>query len=1675
MQRELIVKSKTLGGSSDLTLLATIKPGLVPSLESITYKTRTKRVLEALHGMRQSAHEHALARLLSDAVERVGVIQSVRVAVFEPENEILLSVTFDGPWQAYIRSLWSKVGTLLDLIFCNAEGYPLAFESSFDVWLTWVNSVQRETGFFYGSPEFTAKDSLYQRRIERMRERGQTEVVSELRSVLPPAEELVRRTLDARKGNHADDPAINWDNDSSTARGRMLRQRMQTGLRGLSGMYRLAEMYPLKLPGGKLIADGEVMRRAALDLLAEFTQLRQTLPKEWGDYENGVKTKRFVRPLKWLGVGDPPKKGEFPNPSGDSTDRLIAAPDQGDGANIQGGILRPYVQVTHGLAVLVSFQSRQIASDFFAAFVTSVRKHSQDHDARTAGSPFINIGLTPAGLRQAGLSEDDMALFPVEFLQGMAARAGLLGDVRHNHPLRWQLPDLLGADGTPTSPGQKVDLNAAHALLIWRCNSDQPLTTDWTDTHPLRQALSEFCQTYRGVSILALQPLVEREKDHFGYKHGMGQPQFADEPVTSKPKYSRNTIHYGEVVHGFDNAADMASAKPQPAMEWLRHGSFLVARKYTLYPDRLDRAVKTAASEMKAQLDGAEAQALIYAKLMGRGRNGTPLLPSGIHTDPTPDTNNFSFALDEEGSACPLHAHIRLANPRLAPEAGKRLPRIMRRGMSIGPEWHAEPPGALAAGCGVLFLAYNADISEQFEVIQRWLTGANSTGSSSGQSCPFMGVPDNGMSRNFRFEYAAEKLPDGYFADARNVQLEKPTSLFNPPEALTELNWGLYLFAPSIAVLEKLGKLKRPSPQPAWSLADGIKQLENLERETASMSKEDAIQTWKAALEDPDAIDSHRASALWAAIRDKKGGYLETQYGTLIANSDLLNQVLNDVNGYSVCGQEALMNQFLGKIALGMDAGPIYDQESKPINDAIMALTDKDAKKEDIFSLAFDAAAGKITQIIEDALDDPATEEERFDTSFDVREIVEEVVANLSEHWFGLHEAKGLFERGGGDLSWTDTEVPLYPGHFTALSRLLFQPRPNPEVVEPLAIANGKALKKNMADFVRLVVASGKKPCGNDERPAVLFSAIYDHPSKCQDSDPVDFVARNVVGVLMGFSPTIIGAVINVVREWQRDGVFAQVQAQLAGRTDRLAAHSVLFSPMVTAAQARPMPQIAWRTATAARKPLTCPHSGKEFHVPKSDDNDNDKPIPVVLSLVSGTQELWAKDDPDLMLMFAGTRRSNPAHPTHACPGYEAAIEAMLGCLTAMVSLTHINPKTGKSFSKKLMDVGVTSTATSLSLRPSVGWLNFQITGTRETKEVNPSPKKVPEKVGFFAQLVEGVASLPQRAWEIVDKKRVRTPDQFLDLERQFRTGIRASNLLAQKEIAIARQSLDRALSNSIPGGLPLGERSGLILAWGDSWLDYEYTYLTLGQDIRDALQSFGYNIPANYCNWTEWKYVSTMANNTAPFCEVVREAVESGNTPKAILLSAGGNDIVEDPLEKILKNVTDVDWYKQGIGPDTLDTLIGTIEEHYGTIVGDVVNVLEATGTQKPIPIFIHSYAVPFPDFEIPLLPIPITKKWLWTPFANRGYDLTRAEHKAWAREAAKVLLASFTAMQDQVALMHVHPLFPVVRVNAAKVLPGVDSPDYREIWNDPMHLKSEYFARVALEIDKMIQNPVG
>src|SRR6185436_2276617 len=101
------------------------------------------------------------------------------------------------------------------------------------------------------------------------------------------------------------------------------------------------------------------------------------------------------------------------------------------------------------------------------------------------------------------------------------------------------------------------------------------------------------------------------------------------------------------------------------------------------------------------------------------------------------------------------------------------------------------PPyeGAEGEERGIFFMAYNASISEQYEVIQRWVNGGNSTGIASWQNDPLMGVGQADGRRTFRFDY-------------RDSGGRKKTVRFDLEEPFVRLQWGAYLFVPSMAAIK---------------------------------------------------------------------------------------------------------------------------------------------------------------------------------------------------------------------------------------------------------------------------------------------------------------------------------------------------------------------------------------------------------------------------------------------------------------------------------------------------------------------------------------------------------------------------------------------------------------------------------------------------------------------------------------------------------------------------------------------------------------------------------------------------------------------------------------------------------------------------------------------------------
>ncbi len=159
-----------------------------------------------------------------------------------------------------------------------------------------------------------------------------------------------------------------------------------------------------------------------------------------------------------------------------------------------------------------------------------------------------------------------------------------------------------------------------------------------------------------------------------------------------------------------------------------------------------------------------------------------------------------------------------------------------------------------------------------------------------------------------------------------------------------------------------------------------------------------------------------------------------------------------------------------------------------------------------------------------------------------------------------------------------------------------------------------------------------------------------------------DLLTSTLIGVMMGFLPTVDGNIRGALFEWVNDRSLWDHQLDyLADETkDPLEkARRVLMRPLKRTLLLRPVPELVWRTALVQ-------HSLGPVEVRPGDR--------VVVSIVSATQECLVNDDDDgLYFIFGGNRRKED-HPTHACPAYDMAIGVMLGMLAGLLGSTRLRP-----------------------------------------------------------------------------------------------------------------------------------------------------------------------------------------------------------------------------------------------------------------------------------------------------------------------------------------------------------------------------------------------------------------
>lgn len=421
--------------------------------------------------------------------------------------------------------------------------------------------------------------------------------------------------------------------------------------------------------------------------------------------------------------------------------------------DIQGLVIRAY-RMSYAAYLFYHFGSAARARSWLGDMVDPVTTAAEWQTTRRW---CANVALTFPGLAALGLPTQFLDSFPDDFRQGMAERAALrLGDVGVDLPEHWEITPPFATRGVHAvllvSARTKAELDERVAAL------DQP---------------SAACELERVgfQAAAALGTDQSSNREHFGFRDGISQPTIKGSGLEDVQHAHRLAIAPGEFVLGHP---DELGNRSMPLPESLgRNGTYAVYRK-------LRQHVAVFRDYLQNQRDGE----LLAAKLVGRWPSGAPVVLAKSADDPLlaadpARINQFGYAEDPLGIACPRGAHIRRAGPRDGSATSRRR-LMLRRGLPYGSEL---PVGAVDdGGRGLVGLFLNASIERQFEFVQRkWLNWGQFDGLSN-EADPITG-------------------PDG-----RDFTWQRRTGPRRYPDLprLVTVRGGEYFFIPSITAMRFL-------------------------------------------------------------------------------------------------------------------------------------------------------------------------------------------------------------------------------------------------------------------------------------------------------------------------------------------------------------------------------------------------------------------------------------------------------------------------------------------------------------------------------------------------------------------------------------------------------------------------------------------------------------------------------------------------------------------------------------------------------------------------------------------------------------------------------------------------------------------------------------------------------
>lgn len=455
--------------------------------------------------------------------------------------------------------------------------------------------------------------------------------------------------------------------------------------------------------------------------------------------------------------------------------------------NLQGNILKPHAR-DHAVHIFLKFTAdkdavRKWIRAFAESYVTSaqlqIKEASDFSEHRIPGKLFGNLFLSATGYEALGYTKDQIqCAFPVDqeghrpmaFGGGMATHAELLHDPK---PTMWEeaYQGQIDAMILLADDDEGFILRRARTVLDEVVAVADVVTVE--HGHMLRNGNND-----------AVEP--------FGYVDGISQPRFLLQGDEQAAQPSSNPV--GNPFASLDLVLLPDPFVPQTPGGQDCFGSYLVFRKLEQKLREFRHRIEALAGLLRCP--EATAEALV----MGRFKDGTPLVSSATPGVSPTVTNDFNYSQDPGGNKCPFQAHIRRLNPRgeSGNNAKERRHRIARRsipyGLPAGTIPDTIPTDKLPPeGIGLLFMCFQRSLSNQFGFLQ--MVWANSL------------TKNGGLPKFIGLDPVIGRLPNGsHVVDPQlwPVQWGDPQRQPFDFRGFVTLKGGEFLFAPSLPFFKGL-------------------------------------------------------------------------------------------------------------------------------------------------------------------------------------------------------------------------------------------------------------------------------------------------------------------------------------------------------------------------------------------------------------------------------------------------------------------------------------------------------------------------------------------------------------------------------------------------------------------------------------------------------------------------------------------------------------------------------------------------------------------------------------------------------------------------------------------------------------------------------------------------------